>query len=213
MLILPDVALTIFGVFAPLFTRPVWGHVRVLVTGVILCRGPHTVAAVLRVMGLAGDGRFCKYHRVLSRANWSGLQGAKILLGLLVSLALAAGHPLIIGIDETLERRRGKRIKAKGRYRDAVRSTQDIVVTCYDLKWISLMVIVPLPWNSRPWALPFLTLLAPSTQADEAAGRRWAGRFRRSSRYRAGWQQAHLRWSATGHMPASPELTRAWRAR
>ena len=172
MLILPDAALTILGAFAPMFTGPVWGHVQVLVTGAILCRGPHTVAAVLRVMGLADDGRFCKYHRVLSRARWSGLQGAKILFGLLVNLALATGYPLIIGIDETLERRRGRRIKAKGRYRDAVRSTQSAAVTCYGLKWISLMVIVPLPWNARPWALPFLTLLAPSAQADEAAGRR-----------------------------------------
>ncbi len=68
MLTLPDAALMILGAFASLFTRPVWGHVQVLVTGALLCRGPHTVAAILRVMGLADDGRFGEYHRVLSRA-------------------------------------------------------------------------------------------------------------------------------------------------
>lgn len=172
MLMLPDVALMVLGSFAPMFTRPVWNHVQVLVTGAILCRGSHTVTGVLRTLGLASEESFCNYHRVLSRARWSGLQGAKILLGLLVALAAHLGYPLIILVDETLERRKGKRIKAKGYYRDAVRSTQSKVVKCCGLKWICLMVLVPLPWSPRPWALPFLTLLAPSAQADEKAGRR-----------------------------------------
>ncbi len=139
MLMLPDVALMVLGSFAPMFTRPVWNHVQVLVTGAILCRGPHTVAGVLRTLGLADGGTFCKYHRVLSRARWSGLQGAKILLGLLVALATRHGFPLTILVDETLERRKGRKIKAKGRYRDAVRSTQSGVVKCYGLKWICLL--------------------------------------------------------------------------
>jgi hypothetical protein len=122
-------------------------------------------------MGLGGERRFEKYHRVLNRARWSGLQGAKILLGLLL-LLVPAWVPLEIGVDETIERRKGSRIKAKGRYRDAVRSTKATVVKCYGLKWISLMVLVPLPWSRRPWALPFLTLLAPSERANTAAKRR-----------------------------------------
>ena len=167
---LPDVALMVLGSFAPLFTRPVWGHV--LVTGAILCRGPRTVAGVLRTLGLADEPGFCKYHRVLSRARWSGLQGAKILLGLLVAVAASQGYPLIILVDETLERRKGRKIKAKGYHRDAVRSTQSEVVKCLGLKWICLTALVPLPWSPRPWALPFLTLLAPPAEADEKAGRR-----------------------------------------
>src|SRR5512136_1514082 len=149
MLMLPDVALMVLSSFAPMFTRPVWNHVQVLVTGAILCRGPRTVAGVLRTMGLAGKEGFCNYHRVLSRARWSGLQGAKILLGLLIALAVHLEYPLIILVDETLERRKGKRIKAKGYYRDAVRSTQSKLVKCCGLKWICLMVVVPLPWSSR----------------------------------------------------------------
>jgi hypothetical protein len=174
---LPDVALMVLGSFAPLFTRPVWGHVQALVAGAILSQGPRTVASALRAsalraLGLADAPGFCKYHRVLSRARWSGLRGAKILLGLLVAVAASQGYPLIILVDETVERRKGKRIKAKGRHRDAVRSTQSEVVKCWGLKWICLTLLVPLPWSPRPWALPFLTLLAAPARADEKAGRR-----------------------------------------
>ena len=169
---LPDVALMVLGSFAPLFTRPVWEHVQVLVTGAILCRGDRTVAGVLRTLGLADAPGFCKYHRVLSRARWSGRQGAEILLGRLVAVAASQGFPLIILVDETVERRKGWKIKAKGCHRDAVRSTQSEVVKCLGLKWICLTLLVPLPWSPRPWALPFLTLLAPPAQADAKAGRR-----------------------------------------
>ena len=171
MLPLPETIIALLTPFAPLFSKPVWQHVQVLLLGAIVCRGPRTVAAVLRVMGLGGEKRFGKYHRVLSRARWSGLQGAQILLGLLVVL-LPPGWPVLVGIDETVERRGGRRIKAKGCYRDAVRSSQQVVVKCYGLKWISMMLLVPLPWSSRVWALPFLTVLAPSKRANEQAGRR-----------------------------------------
>ena len=171
MLPLPETIIALLVPFAPLFTKPVWGHAQVLLVGAILCRGPRTVAAVLRVMGLGAERRFEKYHRVLNRARWSGLQGAKILLGLLV-LLLPPGWPVLVGVDETIERRQGRKIKAKGCYRDAVRSTAQGVVKCYGLQWISLMLLVPLPWSSRVWALPFLTLLAPSPRATAAAEKR-----------------------------------------
>jgi DDE superfamily endonuclease len=168
---LPESIITVLGAFVPLFSRPVWCHAQLWLVGAILCRGPHTVTAVLGVMGLGGERRFEKYHRVLSRACWSGLQGAKVLLGLVV-LVLPAGWPLLIGVDEKIERRGGRKIKAKGCYRDAVRSSQKSCVKCFGLKWISRMVIVPLPWSSRPWALPFLTVLAPAERANEKAQKR-----------------------------------------
>ena len=171
MVPLPETIIAILTPFAPLFTRPVWGHAQVLLIGALLCRGLCTVAAVLRVMGLGEEKRFGKYHRVLSQARWSGLQGAKILLGLLVVL-LPPGWPVWVGVDETIERRQGRKIRAKGRYRDAVRSTKQVVVKCYGLKWISMMLLVPLPWSSRVWALPFLTVLAPSKRANETLARR-----------------------------------------
>jgi hypothetical protein len=79
---LPEAIIAVLRPFAGLFSRPVWAHVQVLLVGALLCRGPRTVAAVLRIMGLGQEKRFEKYHRVLSRACWSGLQSGKILLGI-----------------------------------------------------------------------------------------------------------------------------------
>lgn len=167
---LPSAIVAILLPFAPLFTAPTWVHAQVLLVGTLLAQGPRTVTAALRAMGLGQERRFERYHRVLNRARWSGLGGAQILLGLLVAMVPPA-VPLVIAVDETLERRKGERIAAKGMYRDAVRSSRSKVVTCLGLQWICMALLVPLPWSRRPWALPFLTLLAPSARANEAAGK------------------------------------------
>ncbi len=101
-------------------------------TGTLLAQGPRTVAAVLRVMGLAHEHRFERDHWVLSRGRWSGAQGPQILLGLLIAL-LPPGWPILVVVDETLERRKGVRVAAKGMYRDAVRSSKSRVATCLGL--------------------------------------------------------------------------------
>lgn len=157
--------------FAPLFSGSVWENAKILLLGAILCRNQRTVAAILRVMGLSNESRFVNYHRVLNRACWSARQASKILLGLMITF-VPASWPLIIGIDETIERRKGKKIKAKGCYRDAVRSSEKHVIRCFGLKWLCMMLIVPLPWSQRPWALPFLTVLTPSEKANKEASKR-----------------------------------------
>jgi hypothetical protein len=171
MLALPLTIVAVLEPFAVLFTRPTWAHAQVLVIGTLLAQGPRTVTAALRAMGLSGEQRFERYHRVLNRARWSGLRGAQILLGLLLAL-LPHSLPIVIVIDETLERRFGPRIRAKGVYRDAVRSSRGKVVTCLGVEWLVMALLVPVPWSQRMWALPFLTLLMPSKQADSEAGRR-----------------------------------------
>lgn len=163
--------LAVLAAFASEFSRPTLKNIQILLTGAILCRGARRISSILRVMGLASESNFSKYHHVLSRAKWDGLMLAKIMLGLLIRL-LPASWPVLIAVDETLERRRGRKIKAKGLYRDAVASSQSNVVTSYGLKWECMMLIVPLPWCKRPWALPFLTVLAPSKKSNEAVGRR-----------------------------------------
>lgn len=163
--------LAVFAALSSEFSRPTQKNIQILLIGGILCRGQRRVSSVLRVMGLASVRNFSKYHRVLSRAEWNGVRLAKILLGLLIKL-LPDSWPILVAVDETLERRKGRKIKAKGLYRDAVRSSQSKVVTSFGLKWECMMLIVPLPWCKRPWALPFLTVLAPSKKSNEKEGRR-----------------------------------------
>jgi hypothetical protein len=89
----------------------------------VLVPGVRTVASVLRVLGLAGDTHFVNFHRVLSRAVWSPRAAARVLLGLLVRNFVPEG-PIVLGVDDTIERRRGPRIAARGIYRDPVRSSR-----------------------------------------------------------------------------------------
>jgi hypothetical protein len=162
--------ISVLAAFAPLFTRPTWKNINTLLVGAILCRGARRITSILRVMGLSEIKNFSKFHRVLSRARWDSLAASKILFGLLIKL-LPSGWPIIIAVDETLERRRGKKIKAKGAYRDAVASSQSRVVISFGLKWECMTLIVPLPWCKRPWALPFMMILSPSKKSDAAAGK------------------------------------------
>jgi hypothetical protein len=171
MLTLPDDIIAILAAFAPLFSAPVFAHVQVLLTGAILTPHRRTVASSLRAMGLAQDKRFGKYHRVLSRDVWSSRLAARILLRLLVQTFAPQG-PLVLGIDETLERRQGAKIAAKGIYRDAARSSKSFFVKASGLRWVSLMLLTPVPWAGRVWALPFLTALAPSERYYQERGRR-----------------------------------------
>ena len=157
--------------FVPFFTNPVWQSALVLTIGAILSPGKRTVTSSLIVMGLKDEKRFTNYHRVLNRAKWAPLACSGILLGMLIKL-VPDTWPLIIVVDETIERRKGPNIKAKGCYRDAVRSTHKKVITCFGLKWIAMMIIIFVPWAKRPWALPFLTVLAPSEACNESAKKR-----------------------------------------
>ncbi len=161
MLTLPSEYLTLIQVFAPLFSTRIWSHVQVLVIGAILAPGKRTVTAILRIMGLSQDKHFQNYHRVLNRAVWSSLEISHLLLTLLVTTFALVGD-VVMGIDDTIERRRGEKIKARGIYRDPVRSSHSHFVKASGLRWLSLMLLVPIPWAQRIWALPFLTALAPS---------------------------------------------------
>jgi hypothetical protein len=144
-----------------LFTRPTWPHVLVLVAGAILAPGRRTVAAVLRILGRDQAGDFCTYHRLLSRARWSARAIAGRLLQLLVAAFVPDG-PVVIGLDDTIERRWGAKIKARGIDRDPVRSSKGHFVKASGLRWLCAMLLAPVPWAGRVLALPVLTVLAPS---------------------------------------------------
>jgi hypothetical protein len=169
---LPATMIRALAPFAPLFSKSVWQHVQVLVAGAILAPGRRTVSSALRAMGLDQEKRFHRYHRVLNRASWSSREVGRVLLGLLVEAFVSEGDPLVVGIDETVEKRWGKKIAAKGVYRDPVRSTHENFVKSSGLRWVCVMLLVEIPWASRIWALPFLSALAPSERYAAQRGKR-----------------------------------------
>jgi DDE superfamily endonuclease len=169
---LPVTMIRLLEPFAPLFSKGVFQHLQVLVAGTILAPGRRTVSSALRAMGLDQHKRFHRYHRVLSRASWSSREVSRILLGLLVEAFVSEGDPLVVGIDETLERRWGKKISARGVYRDPVRSTHENFVKSSGLRWVCVMLLVEVPWAARVWALPFLSVLAPSERYAAKRGKR-----------------------------------------
>ena len=140
--------------FAPLFSKPVFKRVKVLLMGAILSPASRTVTNALRVMGLSQEKHFQTYHRVLNRAQWSSLLASQILLKLLIK-AFGLSGERVIGFDETIERRRGEQIKAKGIYRDAVRSSKSFFVKTSGLRWLCFAVLTGIPFAKKVWALPF----------------------------------------------------------
>lgn len=155
--------------FAPLFTQPTFGNARQLLIGALLSPSRRTVTAALRISGLEAERTFQNYHRVLSRARWDALEASRILFLLLISVFVVRG-PIVLGLDETIERRWGKKIAKRGIYRDPVRSSRGHFVKASGLRWISVMLLVRVPLAGRVWALPFLTALAPSERYAEERG-------------------------------------------
>jgi hypothetical protein len=94
-----------------LFTRPTWSNVLVLLADVLLAPGRRTITAALRILGRDQDPNFCTFHRVLNRAAWSSRAVARQLLLLLVNSFsfVASDAPVVIGIDDTIERRWDRR--------------------------------------------------------------------------------------------------------
>jgi hypothetical protein len=182
MLTIPVALTRLIVKFAPFFSKRVWEHVQVLVVGALLAPGKRTVTAVLRVMGRSQEPQFQKYHRVLNRAQWSSLAVAHVLWELLVHPLVAEG-PVVIGVDDTLERRRGAKIQAKGIYRAPVRSSRSQVVKASGLRWLCALLLPEIAWAGRVWALPFLTALCPSERYHQQRGQRhktlpeWAGQL------------------------------------
>ncbi len=141
---LPTEMVHVFAAFAPLFSKPVFRHVQVLLAGAMLAPGRRTVSSALRAMGLDRHKNFHRYHRVLSRAVWSSRETSRILLRLLVEAFVPDG-PLVVGVDETLERRQGKKISAKGVYRDPVRSSRGHFVKTTALRWVCVTLLAEVP--------------------------------------------------------------------
>lgn len=168
---LPTPIIQVLQHFRPAFTRPTWDKALVLVVGTLLARGRRTVTAALKQMGLHLEPDFTLFHQVLNRASWSCLTLSRLLLQLLVSTFVGAGGAVEIVIDETLERRWGRKIAKRGHYRDGVQSSKEQSISTSGLRWVVMMLVVQVPWSSRAWALPFFSVLATTPKVSEQLGK------------------------------------------
>lgn len=157
--------------FLTAFSRRTRSTTAALATGALLAVGPRTVTNCLRALGLAEHPSFTAFHRVLNRNTWSGLALARTLLLMIVAAFVPSG-PIIIGLDHTLERRRGPRIGPAGRFYDASLRADMPKPTSRGLRWLSAMVLVEVPFARRIWGLPVLTALTPSKAWSERQGQR-----------------------------------------
>jgi hypothetical protein len=145
---------------------------QVLLVGTLLARGRRTVAAALRQTGHGEDGHFSHYHQVLNRARWSRLATARRLVRLVVGTFGRLDGAVTLVIDETLERRWGRRIRLRGHYRDPLASSREQSVSSSGLRWLVMAVVVRLPWTDKPWALTVWSVPAPGPKVSEREGRR-----------------------------------------
>ena len=165
---LPSPIIAVLAHFRPLFTAPTWKKAVTLLIGTLLGRGRRTVTAALRQMGHQMDNHFSLFHQVLNRARWSSLAVSKSLLQVLVQTFVSAGGVVEIVIDETLERRWGRKISKRGHWRDSLLSSKKHSVSTPGLRWVTMALVVSLPWTKLTWALPFLSVLATTPKVSEA---------------------------------------------
>ena len=169
---LPRPIISVLAHFEPLFTAPTWKKVVILLVGTMLARGRRTVTAALRQMGRQMDPHFSGFHQVLNRARWSSLAVSRRLLKVLVQTFVSVGGAVEIVMDETLERRWGPTISKRGHWRDSLLSSKERSVSSPGLRWVTMALVVPLPWTNLRWALPFLSVLATTPKVSVALNKR-----------------------------------------
>jgi hypothetical protein len=169
---LPRPIIAVLAPFEPLFTAPTWKKMMTLLIGTVLARGRRTVTAALRQMGHQKNRHFSLFHQVLNRARWSPLKVSRKLLQVLVGTFVRAAGTVEIVIDETLERRWGRKISKRGHWRDSLRSSKEHSVSTSGLRWVTMALVVSLPWTKQRWALPFLSVLATTPKVSQTLKRR-----------------------------------------
>jgi hypothetical protein len=163
---LPSPIIAVLAHFQPLFAAPMWRKVVLLLVGTLLAHGRRTVTAALRQMGQHTNANFSLFHHVLNRARWSALAVSRRLLGVLMRTFVQAGGTAEFVIDETLERSFGRKISKRGHYRDSLLESSERSVSNSGLRWMSMALIVVLPWTKLRWALPFLSVLATTPRVE-----------------------------------------------
>jgi hypothetical protein len=159
----------VFGGLRPAFTQPGHANALVVFAGWILTNGSHAVTAALGATDVARKRHHEAFHRFFSRGTWDPDELGRLLFIRLRKL-LPAGAPIPGVIDDTLATKKGPRVFGIGSHLDAVRSTKAFRVFAFGHVWVTLAVVVRLPFSSRPWALPVLFRLYRNEKECRAKG-------------------------------------------
>jgi SRSO17 transposase len=165
---LPLLLLTL-DVVRPALTAPGFENFRVLFGGWVLTQGTHAVTEALVQGGVAGRRHHERFHRFFSRGTWSpdmmGLWVCRCIVGLLAEKA-----ELAMVVDDTLAPKKGPQVFGIGSHIDAVRSTKRRKIFCFGHCWVTLAIVLPVPFSTRTWALPILFRLYRTTKDCERKG-------------------------------------------
>ena len=168
----PASLMTLLAVFAPLFTAPSFRTFAMLACGFSAHSGQRTVCGMLTGAGLSRLWPHDRAHYFFSRARWNpddlGIAAAKLVIALLVPEREAVE----VLVDDTLFRRRGKKVWAASWFHDG--SAQGPAKTGYGNNWVVLAVRVRLPMVSRPVAVPVMAKLV--IKGTSSASRLWLAR-------------------------------------
>src|SRR6185437_11684511 len=149
---LPDAAvpaslMTLLAVFAPLFTAPSFRTFTGLACGFLAQPGKRTVCGMLTGAGLSRLWPHDRAHWFFARARWNPDELGLAAAVLVVSLLVPAGAPAGVAVDDTLFKRRGKKVWAASWFHDG--SAPGPAKTGYGNNWVVLGIVVRLPFMSR----------------------------------------------------------------
>jgi hypothetical protein len=163
--------LCVFGVLRPAFTQPSYANALVVFAGWVLTNGSHAVTAALVATDVARRRHHEAFHRFFSRGTWDPDEVGRLLF-LRFRKLVPAGAPIPAVLDDTLAAKKGPKVFGIGSHLDAVRSTKAFRVFSFGHVWVTLAVVVRLPFHSRQWALPVLFRLYRNEKECKAKGHR-----------------------------------------
>jgi hypothetical protein len=139
------------------FTAPSFEVFVHLLAGMIVTPGPRTVTGMLTGAGLSRTWSHHRVHRFFSRAAWEPRTLALALSAAVVEALVPAGVDVRVAVDDTLLRRRGKKVWGALWTHDGSARSKDKIG--YGNTWVILAILVDLPFSTRPVALPVMARL------------------------------------------------------
>jgi DDE superfamily endonuclease len=140
--------------FAGCFTTPTFAVFHAMILGLVAQTGQRTVCGMLTGAGLATSWTHDRAHRFFSTARWQVDQIGLIVFDLVLAHLVTDGADLLVAVDDTAHRRRGKKVHGAGWIHDGSAPSRNKLA--FGHRWVVVGVIVQLSFLSRPVCLPVL---------------------------------------------------------